>query len=92
MYIIDKKIKQYVCSYIRHRYGVSLIPNRIYVFKYNYLGIIYPIYTITKYKDYITDSFPDNIDANEVDKWGIVLSRKEKINKIRKNGSLQGII
>lgn len=84
MYITDKKIKQNVASYIRHRYGVSIESNRIYVFKYDYeWDINRNEYSISKYKECVCDPFPDRIPAKEIDRWGIILSRKDKINKIR---------
>lgn len=89
MYITDKKTKQCVTSYIRHKYGASLEINRIYVFKYNYtpFKVSQNVYTVTKYKEYESSPFPEQIPAEEVDKWGIILLRKEKIEKLRNNGS-----
>ena len=88
MYITDKKTKQCVASYIRHRYGAGVESNRIYVFKYNYdWDVSRSEYSVTKYKDYICNPFPERIPAKEIDNWGMILSRKEKIEKIRKNGS-----
>ena len=84
MYITDKRFKQGLCSYIKHIYGVEVEPNRIYVFKYDYLGLKSPVYSITKYEGYHTSSrIPDTFSSDEVDKWGVILSRKDKINKIR---------
>ena len=88
MYVTDKKTKQYVASYIRHRYGVDIESNRIYIFKYDYgWDINRSEYTITKYKGYVSSSFPDRIPMKEINRWGVILSRKEKIQKIRINGS-----
>ena len=92
MYIIDKKTKQCVTSYIRYKYGANLEINRIYVFKYDYeWDVNKNEYVINKYKGYESNSFPERIPAKEIDIWGIILSRKEKIDKIRNNGSKQRI-
>lgn len=84
MYITDKRFKQGLCSYIKYTYGVEVEPNRIYVFKYDYSwDTTRSEYAITQYKECVGDPFPSRIPANEVDKWGMILSRKDKINKIK---------
>ena len=89
MYITDKETKQCICSYIRHRYGAGIELNRIYVFRYDYdWNRGKDEYLIHKYKGSDIQSFPESIPVKEVDMWGIILSRKEKINKIRENGSV----
>ena len=91
MYITDKKIKQCICSYIRHKYGVDVNPQRIYVFKNEYnWGDFRCEYTISKYKGYNIEQIPEIIPSKEIDQWGMILSRKEKIEKIQKNGNKQG--
>ena len=86
MYITDRKTKQCVASYIKHTYDVNLELNRIYVFKFDYYYTDQPCneYTIRKYNGYISRPFPEAISGVEIDKWGMVLSRKDKIEKIRK--------
>ena len=84
MYITDKRLKQGLCSYLKYVYGLDVNPTRIYVFKYDYLGLTSPVYSITKYKGYLVGGIiPDTVSADEVDKWGVILSRKDKIKKIR---------
>lgn len=91
MYITDKKIKQCLISFIRHRYGISVEINRVYVFRYeNYNGVGRDIYSVSKYPGYVCEPIPYNIPADEVDRWGMILSRKEKIEKIRENGNKEG--
>jgi hypothetical protein len=89
MYITDLKTKQQVVSYIRHKYGANIVTNRIYVFRYDYHW--HPStpneYTVQAYKGYECSPFPERIPVVEVEKWGIILSRKDKIEKIRKNGN-----
>jgi hypothetical protein len=93
MYVTDKKVKQWITSYLRYKYDVSIEPNRIYVFKNDYnWDISRNEYVIHKYKSYVSNPFPERIPSKEVDDWGMILSRKEKIEKIRNNGSKQGII
>jgi hypothetical protein len=88
MYITDKRFKQGLCSYIKYVYGIEVEPNRIYVFKYDYLGLKSPVYSITKYEGYhLSGLIQNTFSAVEVDKWGVILSRKEKIEKIKNNGS-----
>lgn len=92
MYVTDNKTKLYLCSYIRHRYGVDVNHQRIYVFKDEYKGAVInrSEYTIRNYKGYYPGNVPDIIPSEEVDKWGVILSRKEKIEKIKGNGDKKG--
>lgn len=88
-YITDKKTKQHICSYIRYRYNVNLYPHQICVFRnesswdYDYANN----YIVRKCKDCDVGYFPVTILLKEVDNWGIILSRKEKIKKIKNIGS-----
>ena len=88
MYITDKKTKQCICSYIRHRYGVNIESNRVYIFFTHYPAFDWEDhYSIRNYPGYNVGLYPENIISKEIDRWGIILSRKDKINKIRENGS-----
>lgn len=93
MYITDKKHRQIIISYIKFKHKLDLDMNRLYIFRYEYLDNIFPsYYTISAYKGYITEWYPHNLDANEVDMWGELILRKEKIDKIRNNGSKQTVV
>jgi hypothetical protein len=71
---------------------VDVNPQRIYVFRNLYVGAVVnrDEYSINNYKGYYPGNVPDIISAEEVDKWGVILSRKEKIEKIKESGSKKG--
>jgi hypothetical protein len=93
MYVTDKKVKQWITSYLRYKYDVNIEPNRIYVFKNDYSwDMNRNEYVIRKYQSCVSNPFPESIPSKEVDDWGMILSRKEKIEKIRDNGSKQRVI
>jgi hypothetical protein len=90
MYIIDKKTKQGIVHYIKYKYGVEFETNRIYVFYddytsfYDMSGRI--IFYVRRYKGYFPENYekvPEEINAKDVLEIGMLLERKDKINKIK---------
>jgi len=89
MYIIDKKIKQGISHYIKYKYGVEFDYNRIYVFNYDYSTYVKgreDEFIVKRYKGYFPENYeivPETIIGDDILKFGMLLARKDKIEKIK---------
>ena len=90
MYIFDKKTKKGIVHYIKHKYGVEYDPNCIYVFYEDYTSFHDMsdriIFYVRRCKDYFPKDYekvPEEIKAKDVVELGMLLERKDKIEKIK---------